>query len=144
MISPYKLIIIIVKSYNYIIFIYILKTYLRINLLILSRLSEGSSSNEKSSEPSNSGSSSGSCIDSKNGCFKASSTLILVVGSKSNMLSSKSWASLGKVGNYSANGTFSLWGRDSIYFKAYSLVICLLVLSSGVPRKLIIKLIYSI
>lgn len=88
----------------------------------------GSSSKLKSILPSNYGSSSSSCIDSKNGWHNASSTYILVSGFKSNMRSSKSKARDGIPGNKSSNGTLLLGGRDSMYFKANSFVMCFLAL----------------
>jgi hypothetical protein len=71
-------------------------------------------------------------------------TVILVFGFRSSILSRRSWASFGKLGNISWRGTFSLVGKDSMYFRAYSFDICFLVVASGVPLRLIIRLIYSI
>ena len=110
----------------------------------MSNVNDESSSNEKSIFPSNTGSSSGSCIDSKKGWAKASSTLILVAGFRSSILSNKSTVSFVCPGKYSINGVLAFWGKDSIYLRAYSFVICFLVSSSGVPLILMIKLTYSI
>ena len=82
-------------------------------------------------------------MDSKNGCSSASFTSILVDGLRSSILSSRSIASAGTPGNTSYRGTLALGGSESIYFKAYSLVICFFVSAFGVPLKLIIKFTYS-
>ena len=119
------------------------KMYFNICLFNLSKVKEESDSNEKSIFPSNTGSSSGSCIDSKNWWANASSTLILLVGLRSSILSNKSTVSLVYPGKYSSKGVLAFDGKDSIYLRAYSLVICFFVSPSGVPLMLMIKLTYS-
>ena len=114
------------------------------SLLSFSTVNEWSSSNEKSIFPSNSGSSSGSCIDSRKGWAKASSTFSLLNGFRSSILSKRSRASFGYPGKISSRGTLGLDGNDSMYFKAYSFVICCLVSASGVPLALIIRFTCSI
>jgi len=118
--------------------------YFKISLLTFSKVKFISSSKLKSIVPVKVGSSSGSCILSKNGWFNASSIRTLVCGFKSNILSNKSKASLGVVGNNSSRGTLPLEGKDSMYLRAYSFEICFFVSSSGVPLKFIMRLTCSI
>ena len=114
--------------------------YLSMSLLTFSKFKFWSSSNVKSMAPSKLGSSSGSCIVSRNGCMRASSTVILLLGFKSSILSRRSRHSGLPAGNNSIKGTLSLTGSDSMYLRAYSLDIYFLVWSSRVPRTLMIRL----